>query len=127
MYQEPKFYRTNFGRITPSDLNRSRQGRMSPVETNKPRPGFSGRMSPDLNRSRIFSGSLAPQEGSLAPGTRQQAGPQQPGLLNISSHNSSKISSTNSGATSSQTKTTMDSSHHDLNSTQISPISATRK
>ncbi len=44
------------------------------------------------------------------------------GLLNVSSHNSSKLSSSNSG--SNVTKTTVDLSHHELNSTQISPISA---
>ena len=40
----------------------------------------------------------------------------------MSSHNSSKLSSSNSG--SNVTKTTVDLSHHELNSTQISPISA---
>merc|ERR1712126_276178 len=49
----------------------------------------------------------------------------QNGLLNVSSHNSSKLSSSNSG--SNVTKTTVDLSHHELNSTQISPISATRR
>ena len=128
--QEPKFHRTNFGRVTPSDLNRSRHGfltgRSSPSElNNKPRQqGLP--VSPELNKSRQgFSGRLTPVDPKLL---RQQAGPQAAaGLLNISSHNSSKLSSTNSGANSCHTKTTMDSSHHDLNSTQISPISATRK
>ena len=48
----------------------------------------------------------------------------QNGFLNLNHLNSSKVSSTNSGTTSGQTKTTgLDTSHHDLNTTNISPIS----
>jgi len=70
-----------------------------------------------------MSGRLTPIDTAVKAG-RQPAGHQ--GLLNVSnSHNSSKLSGSHSG--SNQTKTTFDSSHHELNSTQISPISATRR
>ena len=68
-----------------------------------------------------MSGRLTPIDTAVKAG-RQPAGQ---GLLNVSSHNSSKLSGSHSG--SNQTKTTFDSSHHELNSTQISPISATRR
>ena len=76
----------------------------------------------------LYSGRLTPIDTSLSSnkgGGRQAAGPgysHGAGLLNVSSHNSSKLSSSNSG--SNVTKTTGDLSHHELNSTQISPISA---
>jgi len=180
--QEPKFHRTNFGRVTPSDLNRSQRqgylaaGRHSPLadhNRSRPQPTLNnslmigggraspdfvkmtrnaataaGRITPELNKSRqtAFSGRLTPpatadtsttgagikSATTTTPATAsmRQKQQQQPasggGLLNISSHNSSKLSSTNSGVVSNQTKTTADGSH-DLNSTQISPISVTRK
>lgn len=79
----------------------------------------------------MASGRLTPIDTSNVKASRQfssgtgQGGGGQNGLLNVSSHNSSKLSSSHSG--SNQTKTTFDSSHHELNSTQISPISATRR
>lgn len=93
----------------------SLSGRVSPVETGHKRPG-----------PQSFSGRLTPLDSSLGRAAR----PAQPslhhnGLLNLSSHNSSKLSSSNSG--SNVTKTTVDLSHHELNSTQISPISAGRR
>jgi len=92
-------------------------GRTTPVET-----------SAKSQRQQAFPQNSIP--GRLTPidtsskATRQPQFPQN-GLLNVSSHNSSKLSSSNSG--SNQTKTTIDLSHHELNSTQISPISATRR
>ena len=76
----------------------------------------------------LILGRLTPIDTSLSStkgGGRPAAGhgySHGTGLLNVSSHNSSKLSSSNSG--SNVTKTTADLSHHELNSTQISPISA---
>ena len=80
----------------------------------------SGRLTPidtSLNSSKGGNGTVGRQAGHVYTS--------QNGLLNVSSHNSSKLSSSNSG--SNVTKTTNDLSHHELNSTQISPISATRR
>ena len=91
-------------------------GRISPAETANKRPG----------PQSAFSGRLTPIDTSLAgKGRPGHANLQQNGLLNLSSHNSSKLSSSNSG--SNVTKTTVDLSHHELNSTQISPISSGRR
>ena len=78
----------------------------------------------------FYAGRLTPIDTSInsnkgGSGGRQHLYSTQNGLLNVSSHNSSKLSSSNSG--SNVTKTTVDLSHHELNSTQISPISATRR
>lgn len=92
----------------------SLSGRVSPADTANKRPApqsaFSGRLTP------IETSSLG-NKGRAGPGNLHHNG-----LLNLSSHNSSKLSSSNSG--SNVTKTTVDLSHHELNSTQISPISA---
>jgi len=91
-------------------------GRVSPAETGNKRPG----------PQSAFSGRLTPLDTSLASkGRPGQTNLHQNGLLNLSSHNSSKLSSSNSG--SNVTKTTVDLSQHELNSTQISPISAGRR
>ena len=91
-------------------------GRVSPAETGNKRPG----------PQSAFSGRLTPIDTSLvSKGRPGHANIQQNGLLNLSSHNSSKLSSSNSG--SNVTKTTVDLSQHELNSTQISPISAGRR
>ena len=91
-------------------------GRVSPAETTNKRAG----------PQSAFSGRLTPLDTSLASkGRPGHANLQQNGLLNLSSHNSSKLSSSNSG--SNVTKTTVDLSQHELNSTQISPISAGRR
>jgi len=97
--------------------NFNTSGRITPVET-----------SAKSQRQQVFPQNSLP--GRLTPidtSTKSTRPPQFPqnGLLNVSSHNSSKLSSSNSG--SNQTKTTIDLSHHELNSTQISPISATRR
>eukprot|EP00090_Calanus_glacialis_P042829 TRINITY_DN7591_c0_g1_i1.p1 TRINITY_DN7591_c0_g1~~TRINITY_DN7591_c0_g1_i1.p1 ORF type:complete len:387 (+),score=18.89 TRINITY_DN7591_c0_g1_i1:220-1380(+) len=109
--------------LTPLDISKTHRsnftssGRVTPVETNA-----------KSQRQQAFPQNSIP--GRLTPidtstkSTRQPQFPQN-GLLNVSSHNSSKLSSSNSG--SNQTKTTIDLSHHELNSTQISPISATRR
>lgn len=97
-------------------------------------PSFSGRLTPidtatlKSQRQQAFpqnslTGRLTPIDTSIVKGGRQQLQNGGPGLLNVSSsHNSSKLSSSASG--SNQTKTTLDYSGHELNSTQISPISA---
>lgn len=91
-------------------------GRVSPVEIGNKRPG----------PQSVFSGRLTPIDTSLGKAGRPGHGSlHQNGLLNLSSHNSSKLSSSNSG--SNVTKTTVDLSQHELNSTQISPISAGRR
>ena len=81
------------------------------------------------NSSMSAAGRLTPIDTAVKAGRQggghQHQQQQQQGLLNVSSHNSSKLSGSHSG--SNQTKTTFDSSHHELNSTQISPISATRR
>ena len=108
------------GRISPietSNKSSSRQpsafspGRLTPIDTstnNKPQAQTRHHHHHNhVSRDAVY-------------GTRDQNG-----LLNVSSHNSSKLSSSNSG--SNVTKTTVDLSHHELNSTQISPISAARR
>lgn len=108
-------------------------GRLTPVITNmisNPLETSTSRVKPETRQHNVFphnssmSGRLTPVE----PAVKARTGhipPAQNGLLNVSSHNSSKLSSNHSS--SNQTKTTFDSSHHELNSTQISPISATRR
>lgn len=109
--------------MAPLDISKSHRsnfpssGRITPVETN----AKSQRQQAFPQNS--IPGRLTPIDTSTKT-TRQPQFPQN-GLLNVSSHNSSKLSSSNSG--SNQTKTTIDLSHHELNSTQISPISATRR
>jgi len=111
----------------------SNKSTMDTSRTHRPNFSSTGKVTPvetttKSQRQQAFPQSSLP--GRLTPidtsskSTRQSAFPQN-GLLNVSSHNSSKLSSTNSG--SNQTKTTIDLSHHELNSTQISPISATRR
>jgi len=105
----------NIGKANRSNFTSSE--RLTPIETGS-----------KSQRQQVFPQNSIP--GRLTPidtsnkATRQPQF-QQTGLLNVSSHNSSKLSSSNSG--SNQTKTTIDLSHHELNSTQISPISATRR
>lgn len=115
---------------TPKDRTRNTfntSGRLTPVgvTSNPLEPSITKpqtRQQNVFNQNNSMSGRLTPVDTSVKAG-RQFVG--QNGLLNVSSHNSSKLSSTHSG--SNQTKTTFDSSHHELNSTQISPISATRR
>jgi len=100
----------------------SLSGRVTPVESgNKSariQSAFTGRLTPiDTSINSNKGGTVGRQAGNVYSN--------QNGLLNVSSHNSSKLSSSNSG--SNVTKTTNDLSHHELNSTQISPISATRR
>lgn len=116
--------------ITPLELGKSSSirspnfnslsGRITPVES----------QNKSARQQSAFSGRLTPIDTSInsnkgGSGGRQHLYSTQNGLLNVSSHNSSKLSSSNSG--SNVTKTTVDLSHHELNSTQISPISATRR
>lgn len=107
----------------PTNFNSLTNGRITPVETNnksaRQQSAFSGRLTPidtSLNsaKGRVTTGHAGHVTGHVYSSAN--------GLLNVSSHNSSKLSSSNSG--SNVTKTTVDLSHHELNSTQISPISA---
>ena len=86
--QEPKFHRTNFGRVTPSDLNRSRQGFLSgrgtsPTDHGKVRQGFlPGRVTPpnELNKSRngyLGGGGI----GLITPPELTRSGRQTAGYL----------------------------------------------
>ena len=86
--QEPKFHRTNFGRVTPSDLNRSRQGFLSgrggasPTDHGKVRQGFlPGRVTPpnELNKSR--NGYLGGGVGLITPPELTRSGRQTAGYL----------------------------------------------
>lgn len=127
----------------PTNFNALTNGRITPVETNnksarQQQSAFSGEIflvTLILLQLYSLTGRLTPIDTSLSSakgGPRVTTGhaghvsghvySSANGLLNVSSHNSSKLSSSNSG--SNVTKTTVDLSHHELNSTQISPISA---
>lgn len=77
-----------------------------------------GRLTPVESLGSKAGRQSEPRPAFPPPGPPVMGGG--PGLLNVSSHNSSKLSSSHSG--SNATKTTIDLSHHELNSTQISPI-----
>ena len=104
-------------------------GRLTPVGVNNPLEATSAKArQPAFPHNSSMSGRLTPIDTAtlqLGSPTVAKAPRQTGGLLNVSSHNSSKLSGSHSG--SNHTKTTFDSSHHELNSTQISPISATRR
>lgn len=109
----------------PTNFNSLTNGRITPVETNnksaRQQSAFSGRLTPidtSLSSSKGGARVTTGHAGHVSGHVYSSAN----GLLNVSSHNSSKLSSSNSG--SNVTKTTVDLSHHELNSTQISPISA---
>ena len=106
------------GRLTPIGLANPLS---NPLETPSSSKAQNRQAAGSFPHNSSMSGRLTPIDTAVKAG-RQPAGP---GLLNVSSHNSSKLSGSHSG--SNQTKTTFDSSHHELNSTQISPISATRR
>merc|ERR1719400_305843 len=116
-----KTHRNTFntsGRLTPIGLANLLS---NPLETPSSSKAQNRQAAGSFPHNSSMSGRLTPIDTAVKAG-RQPAGP---GLLNVSSHNSSKLSGSHSG--SNQTKTTFDSSHHELNSTQISPISATRR
>lgn len=116
-----KTHRNTFntsGRLTPIGLANPLS---NPLETPSSSKAQNRQAAGSFPHNSSMSGRLTPIDTAVKAG-RQPAGP---GLLNVSSHNSSKLSGSHSG--SNQTKTTFDSSHHELNSTQISPISATRR
>ena len=129
-------------RLTPLELGKSSlrgtsafsnvSGRISPIESKTARAAFAPVTPIDTslnsnkgtgNRIHHHHHNHVAREARDTSGVYASTG--QNGLLNMSSHNSSKLSSSNSG--SNVTKTTVDLSHHELNSTQISPISATRR
>ena len=114
-----KTHRNTFntsGRLTPIGLANPLS---NPLETPSSSKAQNRQAAGSFPHNSSMSGRLTPID------TAVKAGRQPAGLLNVSSHNSSKLSGSHSG--SNQTKTTFDSSHHELNSTQISPISATRR
>jgi len=117
-----KSHRNTFntsGRLTPIGVANPLANPLSnPLETPTSSKVQNRQAGGTFPHNSSMSGRLTPIDTAVKAG-RQPAGQ---GLLNVSSHNSSKLSGSHSG--SNQTKTTFDSSHHELNSTQISPISA---
>ena len=112
-----------YGKTGPNKLelslaSKAGRGRLTPVESLGSKVGAALLQRPELGDKYNVAQAgrqSEPRPAFPPPGPPVMGGG--PGLLNVSSHNSSKLSSSHSG--SNATKTTIDLSHHELNSTQV--------